>query len=170
MPTEILLSAERLAARIQQMGPQIRDHYGADEPLLLVGVLRGAVVFLADLMRAIPGPVECEFVAIESYVRTESSGDPRLVADIRVDLAGRHVIVVEDIVDTGQTLAFLRGVLAKRQPASIAVATLLDKPSRRVVDVDVEWVGFPIDDHFVVGFGLDLDGRYRNLPYVGVLT
>lgn len=168
---EVLIPEDVLRARVAQLGSEIaRDCAG--EPLLLVGVLKGAVVFLADLIRAIDTPVEYDFVAISSYgADTRSSGVVRLLKDLDSGVEGRHVIVVEDIVDTGWTLrlSYLTENLRARNAADVKVCTLLDKPSRRQVDVGIDYCGFVIEDHFVVGYGLDFRGRYRNLPYIGVL-
>jgi hypoxanthine phosphoribosyltransferase len=169
--SEIMISEESLKERITELGREIsRDYEG--QRLLLVAVLKGAAVFLADLIRAIDLPVEYEFVAISSYGNgTRSSGDVKVVKDIDADLSGCHVLVVEDIVDTGWTLrlSYLCEKMLERNAVSVKVCTLLDKPSRREVDVEIDYRGFVIEDKFVVGYGLDWAGRYRNLPYVGVL-
>ncbi|MBX2799226.1 MAG: hypoxanthine phosphoribosyltransferase [Myxococcales bacterium] len=163
------IDAERLSARIAEMGHQIRATYGPDETITAVAVLKGSIVFFADLLRSLPGPVTCDFLGLQSYEGTVSSGAVRITHDLRADIAGKHVLVVEDIVDTGLTLDYLHRTLGARNPASLRVATLLDKPSRRRVDVRVDWVGFTIEDRFVVGFGLDHDQMLRNLPYIGTL-
>jgi hypoxanthine phosphoribosyltransferase len=135
-----------------------------------VGVLKGAVPFMADLIRAVPGGVTIDFIAVSSYGSgTSSSGEVRMLKDVDASLDGRHVIIVEDIVDTGLTLHYLQDLLRLRNPRSLRTACLLSKPSRRKVEVPVEFVGFTIDDHFVVGYGLDYDEQYRNLPYIGRL-
>src|SRR5438105_1494503 len=152
------------------MGAAIRQDYGSATPVHLVAVLKGAFMFLADLIRAMEGPVTCDFIALSSYgSNTSSSGEVRLLKDLDRSLEGRDVIIVEDIVDTGLTLSYLQEILRARAPASLRTACLLSKPSRRKVDVDIEYIGFTIDDKFVVGYGLDFDERYRNLPYIGVL-
>lgn len=166
---EPLIPVERIAQRIDELGREIRGAYEPAEPLLCVGVLRGAFIFMADLVRAIPGPVECDFVTARSYEGTTSTGTVATHLDLLPELAGRHVLLVEDIVDTGRTVATLVDQMAAHAPASLSVVTLLDKPSRREVAVSVRWVGFAIEDRFVVGYGLDLDGRYRSLPYVAVV-
>jgi hypoxanthine phosphoribosyltransferase len=136
----------------------------------VVGVLKGAFVFMADLVRQIPLAVTIDFLAVSSYENgTTSTGEVRLLKDLDVALDGRNVVIVEDIVDTGLTLSYLQGVLRTRRPKSLKTACLLSKPSRRKVHVPVEYIGFTIEDHFVVGYGLDHAGQYRNLPYVGVL-
>ena len=162
-----LFTAEQIAARVAEMGPAIREAVG-DGEITIVCVLRGSVLFTADLCRAIPGKVRLEFLGVSSYKGTTSTGTVRITHDLSVPLDGRDVVVVEDIVDTGLTLDFLLRTLKARAPKSLRTAALLDKPSRRKVDVPVEWVGFQIPDHFVVGYGLDLDQHYRNLPYVGL--
>jgi hypoxanthine phosphoribosyltransferase len=167
---EVLIPREELARRVAELGREIGRDY-AGRALHLVGVLKGAVTFLADLARQLPLPdVSIDYLAISSYGRsTETSGAVRFLKDLDEPIAGRHVLVVEDIVDTGLTLAYLRAQLAARQPASLAVAAMLDKPERRRVQVPVEYVGFVIPDRFVVGYGLDYAGRWRHLPDVVAL-
>jgi hypoxanthine phosphoribosyltransferase len=165
----ILIPAADLTARVAELGRQIRGDYAGRTPML-VGVLKGAVVFLADLMRAIDAPCECDFIAVSSYgASTRSSGIVELTKDLSVPIEGRDVLIVEDIVDTGRTLAYLLRNLETRQPGTLRVCTLLDKVSRREVPVPLDYVGFTIPDEFVVGYGLDFAGLYRNLPYLGVL-
>lgn len=166
---QVLFDAPQIAARVRQMGAEIQSWYDPGDPIMVVGVLKGSFMFMADLVRVLEGPVNCEFLGVRSYVGTRSSGAVQITQDLRADVSGRHVLIVEDIVDTGLTLDYLRRTLLARNPASLRVVALLDKPSRRQIDVEVDLVGFPIDDLFVVGFGLDLDQRYRNLPYVAVL-
>ncbi len=167
----ILLGAEAIQARISELGAQIASDYpNPDEPLLLVGVLKGAALFLADLVRAIDRPLEFDFVAIASYgAATRSSGEVRVLKDLESSVSGKHVIIVEDILDTGLTLRFsyLIESLRARQAASVKVCVLLDKPSRRRVEVPVDYRGFVIQDRFVVGYGMDYAETYRNLPYIG---
>jgi hypoxanthine phosphoribosyltransferase len=166
----VLYSADQIAARVTELGAEITAHYhGIDQPIVLVGVLRGSYVFMADLARHMPRPLEVDFLSASSYGdATVSSGEVKLKTDLREDIAGRHVLVVEDIVDTGHTLAKLRAVLMERNPASLKFVSLLDKPSRRENSEKADWLGFTIDDLFVVGYGLDAAGLDRNLPYVGV--
>jgi hypoxanthine phosphoribosyltransferase len=165
----VLIEEERLQARVRALGAEIsRDYAGRD--LLLVGVLKGAVFFLADLMRAISVPCEIDFMAISSYgAAHDSSGVVRILKDLDINIEGRHVLVVEDIIDSGLTLSYLVRNLESRSPASLGVCALLTKPERREIEVDVRYVGFEIPNRFVVGYGLDFAERYRNLPYVAVL-
>lgn len=165
---ETLVSEARIRAKVAELGRAISDDYEGKE-LLLIGLLRGAIVFLSDLMRTITIPVRLDFIGIQSYGASTESGAVRLVMDLETDIAGRHVLVVEDIVDTGKTLSYLVENLKARQPASLRVCALLDKPDRRQVPIDVDYVGFEIPDKFVVGYGLDFAEGYRNLPFVGVL-
>ena len=166
---EVLIGEEAIAARVRDLGRTIRRDF--DDGLHLVCVLKGAFMFLSDLVRAIPGDVSLDFMAVSSYAKgTTTTGEVRLLKDLDTSLAGRNVIIVEDIVDTGLTLSYLQGILRARGPRTLRTACLLSKPSRRKVDVAVEYVGFEIDDHFVVGYGLDFGDRYRNLPYIGVLS
>jgi hypoxanthine phosphoribosyltransferase len=165
----VLIPAEVLGARVRQLGRQIQDDYVGRTPML-VAVLKGAVVFLADLMRAIAAPCECDFIAVSSYgASTRSSGIVELTKDLSVPIEGRDVLIVEDIVDTGRTLTYLLRNLETRQPRSLRVCALLDKEARREVPVTLDYVGFTIPDEFVVGYGLDFAGLHRNLPYIAVL-
>ena len=167
--TEILIEPQTLQGRIAELGEEISADYGGRD-LLLVGVLKGAVFFMADLMRNLTIPCEIDFMAISSYgASTDSSGVVRILKDLDINIEGRHVVVVEDIVDSGLTLSYLMRNLESREPASLEVCALLTKPGRRAMDVDVRYVGFEIPNKFVIGYGLDLAERYRNLPYVGVL-
>ncbi len=166
---EVLVSTEALNARIKELGEQISADY-ADKDILMVGVLRGAVIFMADLARAISRPVAIDFIAVSSYgASTHSSGVVRIIKDLDEDVAGKHLLIVEDIIDSGLTLKYLYDNLMSRRPASVKICTLLSKPSRRKVDVPVDYNGFTIPDDFVVGYGLDYAEKYRNLPFVGVL-
>ena len=165
---EVLLPAERLRARVAEIGQEITRDY-AGRPLVLVGVLKGALVFLADLMRAIDLPLSLDFVGLSSYVGTRSSGTIELTSDLTRPIEAKHVILVEDIVDTGLTMQWLLRRLEERRPASLAVCALLVKPARARAVVPVRYRGFDIADEFVVGYGLDHEGRLRNLPFVGVV-
>jgi len=165
-----LISSADIQQKIHEMGQRIRADF-AGEPLLLVGVLKGAVLFLADLARQIPGEVTFDFIAVSSYGKdTKSSGQVKLNKDLDSGIEGKVVIVVEDILDTGLTLQYLLRVLQQRKPKSLKVAVLLDKKERRIADVRADYVGFQIPDEFVVGYGLDYAERYRNLPDVGILS
>ena len=166
---EVLIDQETLAARVTELGAEVSaDYEGRD--LLLIGVLKGAVFFMADLMRHLTVPCEVDFMAISSYGdSTDSSGIVRILKDLDINIEGRHVLVVEDIIDSGLTLSYLIRNLESREPATLEVCALLTKPSRREIDVPVRYVGFEIPNKFVVGYGLDFAERYRNLPYVGVL-
>ncbi len=166
----ILVDTETLQQRVAELGRQISADY-AGKDLVLICVLKGGVAFLTDLMRQITVPHEIDFMAISSYGvgRRESSGAVRLIMDLKIDIAGRDVLIVEDIVDSGQTMDYLLRLFRARQPASLRVCTLLSKPSRRTVDVPLDYIGFDIPNEFVLGYGLDFDEKYRNLPYVAVL-
>jgi len=170
MIERVLVDEDALRRRIAELGRQISADYEGQD-LVLVCVLKGGIAFLTDLMREIDIPHEVDFLAISSYGRgqRESTGAVRLVMDLKGDIAGRDVLVIEDIVDSGQTMDYLLRLFWARQPASLRVCTLLNKPSRRTVDVTLDYVGFDIPDEFVLGYGLDLDEKYRNLPYVAVL-
>jgi hypoxanthine phosphoribosyltransferase len=166
---EILVQPDELSRRVRELGRQISADY-AGRDLLLVGVLKGAVFFLSDLMRHIDVPCEVDFMAVASYgSATDSSGVVRILKDLDVALEGRHVLIVEDIIDSGLTLQYLLRSLGARNPASIEVCALLTKPERRKVELEPRYVGFEIPNRFVVGYGLDHAERYRNLPYVAVL-
>ena len=165
---KVLLSSDEIQARIVEMGRQISADYAGREPHL-VGVLKGACPFMTDLAQAIELPLTLDYIAVSSYgATTKSSGEVKLIKDLDQGLDGRDLLVVEDIVDTGLTLNYLRGLLRARGPRTLKVVTLLSKPSRRLVSVEVDYVGFTIDDHFVVGYGLDYNERYRNLKDIMV--
>ena len=165
---ETLLSAEMIAARVAEMGAQISADYG-DRPLVLVGVLKGSFMFMADLIRHIRCPLRIEFIGTKSYAGTSTSGEVQLTKDLDKPIEGEDVLLVEDIVDTGLTLNYLRQLLAQRGPASLRTVAFLDKPSRRRIEVHADYVGFRIEERFVVGYGLDFEQRYRNLRDVCVL-
>ena len=166
----VLLDAETIQARVRELAVEIERDYPDGEDIHLVGVLKGAFVFMADLVRAMTPRVSLDFIALSSYAKsTKSSGEVRLLKDLDFGLEGRHVIIVEDIVDTGLTLTYLQDILRARSPKTLRTACLLSKPSRRQVDVAVEYIGFTIEDRFVVGYGLDYEERYRNLSYIAVL-
>lgn len=166
----ILLEADRIQRRVAELAREIEAAYRADEDIHLVGVLKGGFVFMADLVRAMSTRVTLDFIAVSSYQeKTHSSGEVRLLKDLDARLEGRHVVIVEDIVDTGLTLTYLQDILRARAPKTLRSACLLSKPSRRLVDVKVEYIGFTIEDRFVVGYGLDFAEKYRNLPHIAVL-
>jgi hypoxanthine phosphoribosyltransferase len=168
--SEVLIDEPTLQSRITELGEEISNDY-AGKDLLLVGVLKGAVFFMADLMRSLTVPCEVDFMAISSYGdETDSSGVVRILKDLDIPLQDRHVLVVEDIIDSGLTLSYLMRNLRARQPASLEICALLTKPGRREIEVPVRYVGFEIPNRFVVGYGLDYAERYRNLRYVGVLN
>ena len=167
--TRVLVDEDTLRNRVAELGEEISTDY-AGRDLLLVGVLKGAIFFLSDLMRAITIPVEVDFMAISSYGdSTDSSGVVRILKDLDINIEGRDVLVVEDIIDSGLTLSYLMRTLEARSPASLEICALLTKPARREIDVPVRYTGFEIPNEFVIGYGLDYAERYRNLPYVGVL-
>lgn len=166
---EVVLSQDRIRERIAELGAQIGEDYG-DEPILMIAVLRGAAIFIADLSREIKSPIELDFMAVSSYgSSTKSSGVVRIIKDLDEDIEGRHVLVVEDILDTGLTLKYLLKNLASRKPKSLEVCTLLSKEGKQRVPISCKYIGFDVPDEFVVGYGLDYAERYRNLPYIGVL-
>ena len=164
---EPFISEQAIHQRIAEMANEIRRDL-PHEDLHLIGVLKGAFLFLGDLIRAMHGGVTIDFMALSSYAGTSSSGEVRLIKDLDYGLEGRNVLIVEDIVDTGLTLHYLQEILKARGPKSLRTACLLSKPSRRKIDVHVDYIGFTIEDRFVVGYGLDLSEQYRNLPYIGV--
>jgi hypoxanthine phosphoribosyltransferase len=166
---EVLISTQQIQERIQELGAEIARDYAGSNPLM-VGVLKGACTFLSDLMRAADIPLSVEFMAISSYgAEMRTSGEVRILKDLDVAIEGRHILVVEDIVDTGLTLSYLLANLKSRGAASVKLAALLDKYERREKEVPIDYLGFPIPDKFVVGYGLDYAERYRNLPFIAVL-
>jgi hypoxanthine phosphoribosyltransferase len=167
--SEVLIDRETLEARVAELGAEISSDYEG-RGLILVGVLKGAIFFISDLMRQLSVPCEIDFMAISSYgAGTDSSGVVRILKDLDANISGQNVLVVEDIVDSGLTLSYLLRTLKARRPASIEICALLTKPERREIDVPVRYVGFEIPNKFVIGYGLDYRERYRNLPYIGVL-
>jgi hypoxanthine phosphoribosyltransferase len=167
---EVLIDTDALSVRIAELGTEISSDYEGRD-LLLIGVLKGAVFFMADLMRKLTIPCEVDFMAISSYgASTDSSGVVRILKDLDINIEGRHVLVVEDIIDSGLTLSYLMRNLESREPATLEVCALLTKPDRREMEVPVRYIGFEIPNRFVIGYGLDFGERYRNLPYVAVLS
>lgn len=166
---DVLISAEQLATRISELGARITDDFQGKD-LVMVGVLKGSFMFFADLVRSVDLPIRTDFLATSSYGgNTESSGVVKFTQDLSRPIAGKHVILVEDIIDTGLTMKYLLENLETRHPASISVCSLLEKPARAKVKIDIKYKGFTIPDEFVVGYGLDYDETYRNLPFLGVL-
>jgi hypoxanthine phosphoribosyltransferase len=169
IPRQILISEQQIQTRFAEMAAEIRRDFPDD--VHLIAVLKGAFIFLSDLVRHIPGRVSVDFMATSSYAKgTTTSGEVKLTKDLDVTLDGRNVIIVEDIVDSGLTLHYLHEILRARNPRTVRTACLLSKPSRRRVDVPVEYIGFTIEDHFVVGYGLDYEEQYRNLPHIGIVS
>ena len=165
----VLLSEDEIREKVRELGGKITADY-KNSNLMLVTVLKGAVVFLADLMRQIDVPAEIDFMVVSSYGSgVKSSGVVKIVKDLDVPLAGKDILFVEDILDSGLTLSYIKELLESRGPRSIRIATLLDKPSRRKVDLQADYIGFSVPDEFVIGYGLDYDEKYRNLPYIGIL-
>ena len=164
--SEVLISKAELDARVAELGAQITEDYRGKN-MLMVGILKGSVPFMADLMRAVELDLEIDFMSVSSYGgSTKTSGIVKILKDLDSDIQGKDVLIVEDIIDSGLTLSYLREYLKKRRPASVRIATLLDKPSRRKVDITPDYCGFTVEDKFIVGCGLDIDQKYRNLPYI----
>ncbi len=170
MPSiDVLISEEELIKRTKELGAKISEDY-KDTEISVICVLKGGVMFMTDLVKELKPKVSMDFMAVSSYGNeTSSSGIVKIVKDLDEPIEGKDVLIVEDIIDSGRTLSYLVKVLNERQPNSVKIVTLLDKPERRVVDVDVEYVGFTIPDHFVVGYGLDYMQHYRNIPYIGIM-
>lgn len=166
---QVLVDEPSIRRRVRELGDMLNREY-ARQDLLLVSVLKGSIIFMADLIRAITIPHEIDFMATSSYgAGTSSSGIVRILKDLNTSIEGRNIVLVEDIIDSGHTLGYLMRLLRERQPASLRVMTLLDKPDRREIEIQVDWVGFSIPNEFVVGYGLDFNELYRNLPFIGVL-
>jgi hypoxanthine phosphoribosyltransferase len=166
----VLIDGGTIQMRVRELASEIERDYPAGEEIHLVCVLKGGFMFMADLVRAMSTRVSLDFIAVSSYAKsTTSSGEVRMLKDLDSGLQGRHIVIVEDIVDTGLTLIYLQEILRARSPKTLRTACLLSKPSRRQVDVAVEYIGFTIEDHFVVGYGLDFAEQFRNLPYIAVL-
>jgi len=166
---EVLISEEQIRDRIRQMADEISEKYRGQE-VLLIGILNGSVFFMTALAQQMSIPLELDFMAASSYVGKDSTGKVLITKDLDRSVKGRHVIIVEDIVDTGQTLYLLREMLQQREPASLEIVTLLDKPERRKVDFQADIIGFRIPDKFVIGWGMDYNQKYRELPYIGVVN
>ncbi|NLM24558.1 MAG: hypoxanthine phosphoribosyltransferase [Firmicutes bacterium] len=167
---KILITEDQIKQRVKELGQQISEDY-PDGNLVLIGILKGAVVFLADLMREIKTHVEIDFMSVSSYgTASESSGVVRILKDLDLSIEGRDILIVEDIVDTGLTLAYLKDLLQSRNPKSVKIAAFLDKPERRKIEISADYLGYSVPDEFLVGYGLDYAERYRYLPYVAVLS
>lgn len=168
---EVLIDEAQLHRRVVELGRQISADYQDVDKLLLICILKGGVMFLTDLMRHVHVPHEIDFLAVSAYGRgvRDSTGNVRIVMDLTEQVEGKHLLIVEDIIDTGHTLRFVINMLRARNPASVKLCTMLDKPSRREVEIPVDYIGFEIENKFVFGYGLDLDGRFRNLPFIGVV-
>jgi hypoxanthine phosphoribosyltransferase len=167
---EILITEEEIAERIEELGAEITADYDSDDDIVMVGILRGGIMFMSDLARHVKSPLIFDFMDVSSYEGTESSGVVRVIKDLEENIEGRNVLIVEDIVDTGLTLRHVVDFLKTRNPASMRICTLLDKPDRRTEkQIDVDYNGFEIPDKFVVGYGLDYDEKYRNIPFICVL-
>lgn len=166
---DILINESNLDKRIEELAKEIMRDY-KDEDLVFVGVLKGAAVFMIELAKKIKNSVEFEFIQVESYRGTESTGKIKLKQDLIDKIEGRNIIIIEDIVDTGRTLEYLREYIKKHNPKSVKVCTLLSKPSRRIVELNIDYIGFSIPDEFVIGFGMDYDQKYRNLPYIAKMN
>lgn len=164
----VLLTEEQIKTRVAELGKQISQEYAGKTPIF-VGVLKGVVVYFADMIRAVDIPCEIDFMCMSSYVGTQSQGKINVRLDLSRDIAGRHVVILEDILDTGRTLKKTVEYLQSKHPASLKICTFLDKPDRRVADIQADYVGYTIPDLFVVGYGLDYNEAYRNLPFIGVL-
>lgn len=165
---KVLITEEEIIARTKELGKMITDDYAEEEPVV-VGLLKGSVPFMAELIKQIRLDIEIDFMDVSSYVGTESEGDVRIVKDLDRSIVGRKVLIVEDIIDTGKTLTSVKELMYKKGASDVRIATLLDKPSRRKVQIEGEYVGFEVPNEFVVGYGLDFNQKYRNLPYIGVL-
>ena len=168
---EILIDSDTLQARVAELGAQISADYADQNSLMLICILKGGVMFLTDLMRHITIPHEIDFLSVSSYGRgaRTTTGNVRIDMDLKEEVTGKHLLIVEDIIDSGHTLRFVMDVLLARKPASVRLCTLLDKPSRRTIPIPIDYTGFVIEDKFVFGYGLDLDEKFRNLPFIGVV-
>lgn len=166
---DVLFGTEEVKRRVRELGQQITEDFSG-EKVIAIGILKGAFIFMADLVRNIDLPVEIEFMAVSSYGKAAaSSGEVRIMKDLDCSIEGENIIIIEDIIDTGLTLKYIKEILLKRQPKSLKICCMLDKPSRRSTEIAVDYIGYSIPDHFVVGYGLDYSGRYRSLPYIGIL-
>lgn len=166
---KVLISEEEIQAKIRELGVTLTEEYRDKNPIFL-GILKGVIVFFADMIRAVPIPCEIDLIAVSSYgAGTVSSGKIKMEKDLSLDLEGRHVVILEDIIDSGRTLSYTIDYLKSKNPASLKICTLLDKPARRQVDLEADYIGFTVPDEFLIGYGLDYAEHYRNLPYIGIL-
>lgn len=166
---KVLMTEKELDAKVKELGKRITEDYKGKN-LMMVSVLKGSVAFMADLMRAVEIPCEIDFMSVSSYGSgVKTSGVVKIIKDLDINLEGRDLLIVEDILDSGMTLSYIKSILLERKPSSIKICTLLDKPERRQADVYADYIGFQVPDEFVVGYGLDYDEKYRNLPYIGIL-
>ncbi|MFA9485581.1 hypoxanthine phosphoribosyltransferase [Moraxella haemolytica] len=166
----VMISQEEIAVKVKELGAAINAHYAnSDKALILIGLLRGSVIFMADLCRAIDKPHELDFMTVSSYINktTVSSGDVKILKDLDSEIAGKDVLIVEDIIDSGRTLSKVVEILKTRNPNSIELCTLVSKPSRREIEMDVKFLGFEVEDRFIVGYGLDYNQKYRHIPFIG---
>ena len=166
----VMISEEEIAAKVKEMGQAINERFkDSDKELILIGLLRGSVIFMADLCRQIDKPHELDFMTVSSYINktTVSSGDVKIIKDLDSEIYGKDVLVVEDIIDSGRTLSKVLEILQTREPNSISLCTLVSKPSRREIDLHVDFLGFEVEDRFIVGYGLDYDQKYRHIPFIG---
>lgn len=166
----VMITAEDIAHKVKELGAAINAHYqSSDKELILIGLLRGSVIFMADLCRAIDKPHELDFMTVSSYINktTVSSGDVKILKDLDSEISGKDVLIVEDIIDSGRTLSKVVEILQTRNPNSIELCTLVSKPSRREIEMEVKFLGFEVEDRFIVGYGLDYDQKYRHLPFIG---
>ncbi len=166
----VMISAEEISKRVKELGEQINAHYkDSDKELILIGLLRGSVIFMADLCREVTKAHEIDFMTVSSYINksTVSSGDVKIIKDLDSEIKGKDVLIVEDIIDSGRTLSKVVEILQTREPNSIELCTLVSKPSRREIEMPVKFMGFEVEDRFIVGYGLDYDQKYRHLPYIG---
>lgn len=166
---KVLISEEEIQAKIRELGATLAEEYRDKNPIFL-GILKGVIVFFADMIRAVPIPCEIDLIAVSSYgAGTVSSGKIKMEKDLSLDLEGRHIVILEDIIDSGRTLSYTIDYLKSKNPASLKICTLLDKPARRQVDLEADYIGFTVPDEFLIGYGLDYAEHYRNLPYIGIL-
>ena len=165
-----MISEEEIAKRVKELALQIDEHYKDSDSLILVGLLRGSVIFLSDLARCLTIPVKLDFMATSSYGSSTVAGEVKILKELDEEIRDKDVLIVEDIIDTGNTLEKIKEMLLLRDPKSVTICALLNKPSRREVDVKIDWQGFSIEDKFVVGYGMDFNQLYRNLPYIGMVT